>query len=391
MIKPNKNISIITCCIDDWGGSEELWARSIPYLKEYGCRFTIYKNKINFDHTEIKNLQKQEVSFIELDIPPPFLKKIGTKIYQYVFKRSATLRYGYSPYTDNFRKSIEKTRPDLVIIAQGINFDGLGYAHQCFELGIPYCIIVQKAVEFFWPPKSERQYMKEVFKNAQKCYFISQHNKNLTEEQFGIRLNNNAEVIWNPIKIKREPLPYPSTLNGYKVACVGRLFIIDKGQDILLRILSKEPWRSRPFQVSFIGSGLDEEGLKELAQLLQVSNIKFIGHKSDITGIWKEHHALILPSRNEGMALSVLEAMAAGRTVIVTTAGGHSEIVQHKTDGFIGDATEKDFEKAMEDAWDMREEWEQIGLKAWNGINQKAPSLPERSFAESILKIINEQ
>lgn len=372
----------------DWGGSEELWARSIPYLKEYGCRFTIYKDKINFGHPEIKNLGKQEVSFIELNPHAPFLKRLVTKIYQYVFKRPVR-RYAYSPYTVNFRKSIEKTRPDLVIIAQGINFDGLGYAHQCLELGISYCIIVQKAVEFFWPPPSERAFMKEVYQKAQQCYFVSHHNKKLTEEQFGFRFTN-AQVIWNPIKLKREPVPYPQQSEVYQLACIGRLFIIDKGQDILLRILAKEPWRSRPLQVSFIGSGTDEEGLKAMAALLNVENISFSGYQSSIEDIWKNYHALILPSRSEGMALSVLEAMAAGRAVIVTTAGGHSEIVQHKTNGFIGDATEKDFEKVMEDAWNMREEWEQIGLKAGISINQEVPPLPEHSFAESILKIVDE-
>ncbi|MCH5597636.1 glycosyltransferase [Niabella ginsengisoli] len=182
--------------------------------------------------------------------------------------------------------------------------------------------------------------MIETFKKAKKCYFVSNHNKQLTEEQFGFRFSN-AEVVWNPVKITKNPIPYPDTKSGFRLACVGRLFIIDKGQDILLRILSKEPWSSRPVKISFVGTGHDEEGIKALTQLLNITNVEYLGHQKNIEDIWKKHHALVLPSRSEGMALSVLEAMAAARTVITTIAGGHADIIEHGKTGFIADATEK--------------------------------------------------
>src|SRR5690606_35597954 len=112
--------------------------------------------------------------------------------------------------TKKFSKNIYKDKPNLVIISQGINFDGLNYAYECLKLKIPYLIVSHKAVEFYWPPVQEKEYMKEVFLNAKLCCFVSYHNLRLTEEQFGLRFNN-SKVIFNPVKLKRQAIKYPST------------------------------------------------------------------------------------------------------------------------------------------------------------------------------------
>lgn len=392
-LSSNKKIAIISLCIDDWGGSEELWAKSIPYLQKEGYSFTVYKDKINYQHPEIKNLINTGVAFTELLPKKSLTEKIiykAKRTYERIGNKINLVDFHWNELPHLFKKQLLATNPGFVIIAQGINFDGLVYAHECLKLKIPYSIISQKAVTFFWPQSSDRKYMSETLLNATKCYFVSHQNKQLTEEQFGIELPN-AEVVSNPIKTSREIIPYPDTSNGFKLACVGRLFIIDKGQDILLRVLSIPKWRERPIEVSFIGSGHDEEGIKSLAKLLHLRNVEFKGHIKDIGNMWKDYHALILPSRSEGMALSVLEAMAAGRTVIVTNAGGHKEIIKHGENGFIAEANEKDLDAVMEEAWLKRNEWARIGKNANEYIKNHLPNSPEKEFSLSLLKTINEK
>src|SRR5690606_10170025 len=109
----------------------------------------------------------------------------------------------------NFKKYISDDRPDFVVISQGINFDGLIFAYQCLMLKIPYVLVSQKAVEFYWPPVEEREYMRETLRKAVLCCFVSNHNLRLTEDQFGLRLVN-SQVVLNPIKMKRQMLHYPS-------------------------------------------------------------------------------------------------------------------------------------------------------------------------------------
>src|SRR5690606_26036107 len=125
----------------------------------------------------------------------------------------------------------------------------------------------------------------------------SAHNLKLTEEQFGVRLNNSRIVI-NPIKIKREVIPYPPTKQGFRLACIGRYFLIDKGQDILIKILSQEKWRERSIHVSFYGDGVDLINIQELIDLLEVANITIEKKNESIEDLWKSYHALIVPSRS---------------------------------------------------------------------------------------------
>lgn len=379
------DIAIVSFCIDDWGGSEELWARSIPMLNQNSA-ITLYKSRINTTHPEFIKLADQNVKLVELEPALTLSAKVWRKA-RYVLQKVGLTAFRYNHSLYKFHHEIKSSKPDLVIIAQGINFDGLAYAHQCHLLQIPYAIIAQKAVEFYWPYPTDRTYMKETLLHAKKCYFVSGHNKQLTEEQFGIRLPN-SEVVFNPVKTKSQLLPFPETGQGFQLACVARLFIIDKGQDMLLRILSKEVWRNRPVTVSFVGTGHDEEGIKDLASLLSVKNIKFIGFQQNITQLWAEHHALILPSRSEGLPLSMVEAMSLGRTVIVSNAGGNAEMISDGINGFIGDATENEFEKAMERAWQMREKWPEIGRNAHAYIQEHLPVSPENEFANSINSLL---
>lgn len=385
--KKNQEIAIITCCVDDWGGSEELWAKSIPMLKK-GTSIKLFKNRINRSHPEFVKLIEHQVELIELEpaisLPQQLRRKIGQLI-----KRVTVKDYRQNHGLDRFYDQLKNNRPDLVVVAQGINFDGLIYAYQCLRLNIPYVIIAQKAVDFYWPYPTDRAYMKETLLNAKQCFFVSHHNKTLTEEQFGLRLEH-SKVVFNPIKTKVNPLPHPSTAEGYKFACVARLFIIDKAQDILLRIMNKEKWRERPVTLSFIGTGHDEQGIKDMAHLLELNNVEFLGFHQDIENLWNNYHALLLPSRSEGLPLSMIEAMSVGRTVIVSNAGGNADVIDDGLNGFIGEATEKDFELAMERAWELRDQWPEIGKAASLYITNHLPISPETDFANHLNYLLDE-
>jgi glycosyltransferase involved in cell wall biosynthesis len=242
-------------------------------------------------------------------------------------------------------------------------------------------------VDFYWPYKDDRGYMLETLLNAKRNCFVSHHNLRLTEEQFGKRFPN-GQVIFNPVKLSGNIVPYPTSSDVYKIACLGRLFLLDKGQDLLIRILSSQKWRDRPILVSFIGKGTDEQALKDMAALLNVNNVEFKGHVDDIENMWREYHALILPSRSEGLPLSMVEAMSAGRPVIITNAGGNAELVQEGLSGFIGYANEESFDEAMERAWQRRSDWEQIGINAAKSVSENVPLSPENDFAKLVLSLV---
>lgn len=384
-----RKIVIVSSCTEDWGGSEELWGRSIPTLQEAGYQISVVKYFINRAHPEFVKLAEKGVKLIEIFPKRSIVSRVGAKISKTFSDAALALKLSGPKPEDfsNYIQIMETENPELVIISQGINFDGLKMAYQCLLLNIPYVVISQKAVDFYWPHKDDRNFMLEALLKAKMNYFVSQHNLRLTEEQFGKRLPN-GQVIFNPVKLSGKAIAFPASADSYKLACLGRLFLLDKGQDILIRILSTQKWRERPIVISFIGKGTDEAGLKEMASLLNVTNVEFKGHIDDIENMWRDYHALILPSRSEGLPLSMVEAMSAGRPVIISNAGGNAELVEEGVTGFIGYANEESFEQAMERAWDRRNEWEQIGKNAAKFVSENVPKSPETHFVNLILALL---
>jgi glycosyltransferase involved in cell wall biosynthesis len=63
--------------------------------------------------------------------------------------------------------------------------------------------------------------------------------------------------------------------------------------------------------------------------------IAWLGHVDDIAGFWAQAHIAVLPSRREGMPLSLLEAAACGRAMIASDVPGCREIVVHEQTGLL--------------------------------------------------------
>jgi len=61
----------------------------------------------------------------------------------------------------------------------------------------------------------------------------------------------------------------------------------------------------------------------------------FLGFRSDIPAILKGLDVFVLSSTDEGLSIATIEAMAAGRPVVVTRSGGPEEIVKDGQTGFL--------------------------------------------------------
>lgn len=382
----------VTCCLDAWGGSEELWSRSLPFLQDDYDKVIVFKNKHDRSSYPVRRIL--EMGVILEDLSPSY--RVASRIKRQCLLlvnriKNRNYHQGDNHYlVQNFKKRVQKIRPRIVVISQGINFDGLNYAQECLKLHIPYVIVSQKAVEFYWPHFSDKSWMQKILRQSLANYFVSYHNLRLTEDQFGMKLTNSS-VVFNPIKVKKKIIQYPPTSTGYRLACVGRFFLIDKGQDILIKILTQRKWRDRPITVSFVGSGPDLIHLQEMIALHGLENINIIQFQSDIEKLWLNFHALILPSRSEGLPLALAEAMALGRMAIVSNAGGNAEFVEEGVSGFIGETNASSLDDALERAWMRRHEWQELGKNAHSFIKDYVPPLPEKNFAELLKQLIDEK
>ncbi|MFG2330281.1 glycosyltransferase [Streptomyces sp. NPDC048604] len=104
------------------------------------------------------------------------------------------------------------------------------------------------------------------------------------------------------------------------VVCVGRL-CHQKGQDVLLRAWPAILDRTPGARLVLVGDGPDEQRLRAAAP----DSVRFTGAVADTAPWYRAADLVVLPSRWEGMALAPLEAMAAGRPVVVTDVDGARE------------------------------------------------------------------
>src|SRR5438876_4007196 len=367
-----RRFTIISPCPESWGGSEELWSGAARILAERGHQVSAFKTAMDQTHPRVHQLKSLSCTVRNLRrLPAP--QSLITRFHLLSLAVHLTIR-----------------RPDLVIISQGDNYDGLHFGYLCRKLRIPYALVSHKAADHFWPPDKSRRYRREVFAGAVRCFFVSEHNRRLTEEQNGMTLTN-AEVVRNPYLVTADgPLPWPGReMECLRLACVARLYLLDKGQDILLRVLAGEKWKGRKLHVSFYGSGVNGEALADLAARLGLRNVSFEGQTEDVLGIWKNHHALVLPSRAEGMQLALVEAMMCGRPCVVTKVGGNAEVVQDGVTGFLATPDEDSIDAALEEAWARREELREMGQRAALRIRELVPASPAEDFAETLLDLTN--
>ncbi|HEX9271413.1 MAG TPA: glycosyltransferase, partial [Candidatus Binatia bacterium] len=91
-------------------------------------------------------------------------------------------------------------------------------------------------------------------------------------------------------------------------------------------------------QISYrlAGEGSLRKSLEEKTiQLGLKEDVEFLGFVSDMPGFLTNVDIVVLPSLFEGLGVSVLEAMAAGKAVIASRVGGLPEIVIDAVTGFL--------------------------------------------------------
>ena len=225
---------------------------------------------------------------------------------------------------------------------------------------------------------------------ARRCFFVSEANLRLAEKQIGDPIPN-AEVVRNPVNVAMDASPaWPGFNNKgeFRFASVGRLHPPSKGQDILFEAFAAPKWRERAWHLALYGEGPMRQVLERLARSLGIADrITFAGFAA-VADIWAANHALVMPSRYEGLPLAIVEAMLCGRPVIATDVAGNREIVEDGITGFLADAsTAASFTAALERFWERRSEAEVMGQVAARRIRELMPLDPVRVFSDRLKQL----
>jgi glycosyltransferase involved in cell wall biosynthesis len=119
------------------------------------------------------------------------------------------------------------------------------------------------------------------------------------------------------------------------VICVANLLPV-KNHNMLLRSFRKVVDIIPKTKLILAGDGICRGTLETLAKQLYLSDkILFLGHRQDIPELLEIADVFVLASKSEGLPLSVLEALASSKPVVVTDVGGNDEIVQNDYCGYL--------------------------------------------------------
>ncbi len=146
-----------------------------------------------------------------------------------------------------------------------------------------------------------------------------------------------VEVVVVPVDT--EAFDVPADDGGRRGAVfVGRAHDPRKGFDRVLPVLGSSI-RLRERGVSVVSSGIPID---------PTEGLRWLGQVDDLTTAYQSAELLLMPSRQEGLGIVALEAMACGTPVVARQCGGIDRILEESGGGIVT-ATSEAFAKAVED------------------------------------------
>ncbi len=135
----------------------------------------------------------------------------------------------------------------------------------------------------------------------------------------------------------QQPAPDVNRYNEDFVIFAGRLNYV-KGVDVLLRAWSKLGAAAGNTKLWLAGDGPDEADFRKLADDLNLNDsVRFLGRttQDQLRILYRDARFLVLPSRREGLPLTLLEAGACGAICVGTDISGIPDILKDGYNGFV--------------------------------------------------------
>lgn len=176
---------------------------------------------------------------------------------------------------------------------------------------------------------------------ADRLVFVSRHNLNEAKEN---KLTTEGEVIYNGLANETDEHLSLEAARAFLsqatkcdlssqvvVGSVGR-FAYQKNYDFLIKnwpaLLAAQP----NLKLVIIGDGEDRGKLVAMIESLKLQDSVFLVSAAPASLYLKAFNLFVLPSRYEGLPISLLEAMAAGCPILASQVGGNAELLRHEAE-----------------------------------------------------------
>ena len=164
-------------------------------------------------------------------------------------------------------------------------------------------------------------------------------------------------AVYKSIKTESNKSPFK-----YRLVTVGTVSY-RKGQRLIIETLHSLPQDVlKDIHVDFVGEGPERPILEELVVEYNLGeHVKFCGSVPNVE-VYKylaQNNIYILMSSNEGLPISILEAMRVGMPVIGTNIAGIPECIENGYNGFLLDPDEKQLSDLLKKL--PKYDWEEMG------------------------------
>lgn len=216
--------------------------------------------------------------------------------------------------------------------------------------------------------KSNDKYKKYISKTLDKARFII-----ALSDEWKIRLSKITKasivVMYNSVNVPEKNI---YTGEGNNITFIGRMDE-RKGVYDLLDVAKEIGKLHSNIKILLCGDG-DVEKVRKIVKSNEITNVEVLGwiNKQKKEEVLRTAIINILPSYNEGMPMSILEAMSFGVPTIATNVGGIPEVIVNNENGFLiipGDKESmlREIDKLITEA-DVRK---RISRKSYETVNEK--------------------
>ena len=350
-----------------WGGSEEIWYKSALHLA--GKNQKVGVCCFNWEGKE-ERLQQ--------------LQRAGCKLYQLPRKSETKSLWGKYKLNEALH-SIPFSDYNKSIVNQGGWKDvAHGPFKKLYQKLPPYVLLFHNYDMLEKLSNNKIKSLHNWVMNAEKNIGDAGRIFSVIKSTCNLEIPRNY-VLFNPVTIQLPGRQTPFTSSAedkLKFIVLAELDVKRKAQDLLIKALAAEKWKTRNYTLNIYGNGKDKQILEKLINETGLSSKVFLkGFTKDVKEVLANSHVLLQLTHIDAMPISVTEALAMSRAIIASDVGDMPLWINEGVNGWIAEKVcIEEIDRVLENAWQQRNKLEEMGRESYKIFKQKYPENPVEYF-----------
>lgn len=368
-----------------WGGADALWTPAAEAAVARGDRVLLALSPLTAAHPRIAAMRAAGAIVAARSAPagpPPLAARLAQRVRSRLGARDPLLA------------TLGDFQPDLVVFSLGGTYDLVGHRPVVDWLertATPFHVIANFQEEHPSLSDDDIAFTRAVFDRALSVNFNSTRNLLVTRRHLLSPLAH-ARVFQYPLRWQpSDRTPWPESPFA-ELTAVARLERV-KGLPLLLHALAEIGAGFPDWRLHLHGTGPQEPYLRATAAHLGLQErVQFHGFTASLRDVWARSHLFVSPALDEGVPMTIPEAMLCGRPVLATCVGGAEDWLRHGETGFLCPApTVPLLAATLREAARARPQWPAMGAAAADAalaryraedhlaLLQPVPAIPSRS------------